>query len=337
MIIKINIDTFFSDDDDVLRSLTKIVELGIEEKYLWDTDGIDDFFNEIIETKWFTKYLSPVSQDDFVEILESISKKDAYITESHFHYLTNIKIGLTSNEIHPQKAYLLLNTPAKIVLENASNDWKFIKGIVLKYKNKGNRKSIYKLLDKAIYQDWIEPENAGGKGGIKQRITDLNKRYGKEFSIKIATMFDSDKKEQNEELSQTTKNLIEFLKKSPYNADDYHYTADDLYVWHILEKREIENYLPPDIIELHYPQEQINCEKLKQSVSEEVDYFDYEEIFKEIDVKNEFPNLFLSSQLKRNDIEQRCKNKIFKIELPNNILTDVSEIEYLLTKLVKII
>lgn len=338
MIIKINIETFFSEDDNILRNLTKIIELGIEEKYLWNTENIDEFFDKIIETRWFTKHLSPIKQDDFIEILESIYKKDAYITENHLHYLTNITIGLSSNEINPEKAYLFLSKPSKIVLENSTNDWKFIKGITHKYSKSSKRKNIYKLLYKAIISNQIEPENAGGKGGVKQRIIDLEVRYGKIFLMKIATVFDSDKKSKNEEFSQTTKNLIGFLKEVPFNETNSDYSETDLCFWHILDKREIENYLSPEIIEYHFPTERDNCEILKQLDKEILNYYDYESIFKDIDVKNEFPKLFLSDELKRNDLEQVCKDKVFKIEFPNSrTLADVSEIEYLLTNLAKII
>ena len=324
MIITIDKSAFFSDDNETLKSLTKIVELGIDENYLWDISNFDDFYEEMVETKWYQEFLSTNTQNEFIETLYKISQKNAYITELHTHYLNAINIGLSPNDLDPKIAYSLLSKPSKLVLENASNDWKFIKGITIKYTKKGERRNLFKILDKAIENNLIEPENAAGTGGIQQRIFDLLDRYGRNFVNKVGTVFDSDKKEEEAELSQTHRNLIEYLEKN-------------LVIWHMLNKREMENYLTHEIIELYYPEQQLKCDELKQKSAEELDYLEYDKIFTDIDVKNEFPKLFLTEELKRGHLEKRCEHKKFQIPLPNGTLTDISELEYLLIKLVKII
>jgi len=323
MIISIDKNAFFSDDNETLKSLTKIVELGIDENYLWDISNFDDFYEEMLETKWFRDFLSTNTQNEFIETLNKISQKDAYITELHSYYLNKIKIGFSENEINPIYAYRILKERSKLVLENSTNDWKFIKGITHKYTKKGDRRNLFKILDKAIENKLVEPQNAGGKDGIKPRITDLLDRHSQFIALKTGTVFDSDKKNEKDELSQTHRNLIEFLEKKSIT-------------WHKLEKREIENYLTPEIIEYYFPEQQLVCDELKQKSAEELDYLEYDKIFTDIDVKNEFPKLFLKEELKRGDLEKRCEHKKFQIHLPNGTLTDVSELEYLLIKLVKI-
>lgn len=176
------------------------------------------------------------------------------------------------------------------------------------------------------------------KGQIKARIHDLLNRHGDIYSLKMATFFDSDKREKDV-LREGAKYLIKFLKNIAIDTDLKHskYEDSDLISWHILYKREIENYLPLSVIASYYTDSKVICNQLSQYSADDLDYIDMENAFKELDTKSVFPDLFLEENWRKNLLEERCKHHFVEIETPNHILEPVSEIEVLLLKLVKII
>lgn len=163
MIVELDENIFFNEDETILSDLSFIVREMLTEKHLWQVDNLYDCLERIEDTKWFANYLSAVEQEQFQELLAAILDKSAYITAVHKKYLRTLKIGLEHGQIPPNLAKVLLRERSKVIVENAIGDWKFIKGIAEKYRNQKKRKTLYKLLDKAIKNNWIEPENAGGK------------------------------------------------------------------------------------------------------------------------------------------------------------------------------
>jgi hypothetical protein len=269
------------------------------------------------------EYLSTYHRSGIRSFFDALTQQSAYITETHKKYLTTITIGLEKNEFTPVIAYTILSEPSKIILENGTNDWKFVKGIVYKYANHKKRKSIYKLLEKAIDKHWIEPDNAGGKGQIKNRFEALAaNRYKDIYQFKLATIFDSDKSNANE-IKHEQKLLIEFF-------------TGETTTWHMLHKREVENYLPLEVIKEHITITDKQHQDLQSKKPEEYDFIDFENYFKLLEVKTDFPKLFLADWT-REKLEQRCEHHKVRIELPNGILEEVTEIEQILLKIAKII
>lgn len=343
MIVYINPDIFLIEEEDINRAVAKIFELFFEDKFILDQDSVDAIFieNDIKDSKFFRDYFSENSKDRLFNKVQEILQKTAYQTSLHKKYLTTIKIGLGIGEIHPVEAYRILNAESRIVLENGANDWKFIKGIVNKYANHKSRKSIYKLIQKAIKENRLLPENAGGVGGVRSRIEQLSELQYKDIvKYKVMAIFDSDR-DSAAVLNSDQRSLIRFLKSNDSIVEiaDAICESSDKCLWHMLYKRGIENYLPLDVVLQYLTLPETLCLELQNLTADQYDFFRYdiEELSKkEIDVKNEFPNLFLLDWT-REELEKRCTNPKLKLELGNGTLEDVSEIEIILTNIARII
>ena len=348
MIISINPTVFESTDIDMLSKLSEIFKIAttfrhlvdIESfaNYIFDSDG-NYVFND---TTLAVDYLSSYNKSQIESFFDDVEHKSAYLTDVHRKYLTTITVGMEVGEFNPLIAHRILNEVSRVILENGKNDWKFIKGIVEKYANHKKRKAIYKLIDNAISNLWIEPENAGGKGQIIIRFVDLSThRYKDIHKFKLSAIFDSDK--DYNEIKPEQKKIIEFFKgKSITELEAPLFEQSDSIVWHMLYKRELENYIPLDIIfnNIELSEAQKIELRAKTSTVQQYDFFDFDDFFnkpvKTVDVKNDFPDLFLKNWTKE-QLEQRCEHHKVKIELPNGILEDVTEMEQILLKIAKII
>lgn len=350
MIVRIEKELFNSTDPEILSSLSGIIRTALTKRIFWDIDSIPEP-DELIATNWYCSYLSIVEQKELVDMLNIIYKQGIYNSDELKYYLTTIIIGQESGQMSPIIASKLLNSNSMILLENEDNDWNFVKSIIEKYKNgslnkqKGNpnRKHIYGLIFKYLENKWIEPIHAGGGGEFEKRIDNVFKFKGKEFAFKILTIFDSDKTTLNEKLKKETINRIKYLKSISVESecDNIEFNAEtDIITWHMLYKREIENYLPLQIIENYKLDRDIKNYYKKTDL--ELDFIDLENTLPiSGDVKRyfkrEFPKLFLSDECTKLLLDDKCKHHKVQIEIPNNKLEEVSEMEQILIKIAKII
>jgi len=131
--------------------------------------------------------------------------------------------------------------------------------------------------------------------------------------------------------------LIKLIKnRDSITVNQAFYEETDFIVWHMVYKREIENYLPKEIIQ-NISGITVDNQRLIDGLSpQEYDFIDFEVTLSEIEVKKVFPPQFVG-EWTRDLIERRCNHHLVDIELPNNTLTKVSEIEQILLKIAKII
>jgi len=155
------------------------------------------------------------------------------------------------------------------------------------------------------------------------------------LKYKVATLFDSDRNDNNS-ISHEQKLIIEFIKNKKVNSCDVIHEDTDIIVWHMLYKRELENYVPKDLL-MQHENISTSLEKIQCMSQDEYDFTKFEDMLKkEVDVKNVFPELFLT-QWTKDKLEQRCAHHKVNIELPNGTLEQVSEMEQILLKIAKII
>jgi hypothetical protein len=165
MIIYFNPAIFQTPDDDMQSILADIlVELLKRNNHFIDPSSIASIFFDnnnryVFNQNKIAQLLGNKQQSFKIYISKKIEEN---ITGLHRKYLTHLHIGTNSGEIHPKDAYKILKERSKIILENGINDWKFVWGICQKYSNSKMRKSIYQLLNKAISDERIEPDHAGG-------------------------------------------------------------------------------------------------------------------------------------------------------------------------------
>jgi hypothetical protein len=263
------------------------------------------------------------------------------ITTLHEQHLRRIVIGIDKEEIHPENAYKIITERSKIIVENRINDGKFIKGICQKYSSgKPKRKSIYELVNRAIKNEIIEFDNCGGVGGIIKVTQDWidTPRYKNIFKYKLMAIFDSDRKSFNELTPH--ENEIKYFKRKPngiIQASDCEHEPTDLIIWHILYKRQIENYIPLDVLFINItsitPPQKNN---LNTKTQDELDFIEYDVNnigIGQSKIKEQLPNIFLSN-FSYHKLEKKCEHhKVFLSETEEW----VSEIEQILLKIAKII
>lgn len=342
MILRFNPNLFYSNDRKILSDVSKIILEVIDDKFMWEQENFDEIFLSDDEENFFKpfsdKWLSVCHKEDLIEKINQICEKDAYMTSAHKKYLNVINVGTGLNELHPKLVLQILTMPSKIIIENATNDWKFIESISNLYCKNKARKEIYKLVKKAVDNRWLIAEQAGGKTQIISRIKDLESNlYQGILKHKIATLFDSDRN-NNIELKREQKLIIGFIKnKTVSSLQDAVNEHTDKIIWHILYKRELENYVPKNVLLENTDISIDDKNKIRQLSESDYDFIDFESQIKSVDnIKKVFPELFLT-HTKKDDLEQRCAHHKVFIDLPNGTQELISEMEQILLKIAKII
>lgn len=143
-------------------------------------------------------------------------------------------ISINGEDIIDQKIFTLeegiryLMQPVSIILENSQNDAPFINAIIRSFDQSG---TIRKHLD----NNWIQFENAGGCDNTKNYILGRCEYYkNKSKFFRCIIILDSDKQYPEHIITKYNK-LCPILDEKKI-------------IYHILEKRMMENYLPVDAL-----------------------------------------------------------------------------------------
>ncbi|HNF16275.1 MAG TPA: hypothetical protein PK453_21620 [Leptospiraceae bacterium] len=172
---------------------------------------------------------------------------EAYIDVVQRSQLPDWTIAAVGNNNHTldlEEAIQYFNQPVDIILENSLNDRYFLNAII---KNLDKDKS--KKISKHIENRWVIISNAGGATNIKNCIEEKKQSFdslaqtknrGKSFYLRLFVLVDSDRKYiSNSQPGKQTKErdiLAEYLK-------------NEMISFHFLFKREMENYIPNEVLE----------------------------------------------------------------------------------------
>ncbi len=314
-----------------VKYLNKVWHLCIDWHHFYQSD--DDDIEATLNSVWFNQ-LSQSDQELYrLAVTDSIQigdKKDS----------VKVFIGLTHTA---EEAFHYLSSPLKIVIENSLNDAPFLKSIFKCFRK--DAKQISKQID-----DRRVVFSMGGGSSIEQVIrAEMASFGGPAFPqanhkyLRCFVLLDSDKKYRNEEFKVGLTNLTTFLEEHEI-------------CYHILEKREMENYLPveafseietnrdfinvylglneeqKDYLDLEKGFDDINFESLDANVQEL--YSDLSAESKNIlrkqtlekftgsgrnDFKSEFPKLFLSERVTKAGFINRTKDQSNPDELKDII------------------
>ena len=148
------------------------------------------------------------------------------------YFVSNIENG--ENYFNPNDAIDFFNLPLLIILENNDNDAFFLDAIIREFKK--SSKKIRNFRDNL----WIKYINSGGSGNVEHSINAEIRNVGGNLKfLKCFVLLDSDL-EFPQVVNLKRERLINYL-----NGLNVKY--------HILEKREVENYLPIDLFNLINP------------------------------------------------------------------------------------
>lgn len=227
-----------------------------------------------------------------------------FIRESNFKTKHTISDVTSEDSIDLIEAKILFNQPFILILENNLNDGYFIDQIISVFRKRG------KVIRRHKKNNWLRFGNAGGSTNIRNFIEGEKKNYNhlpKENHkyLKCFVLVDSDKKHPTDLKSE--------------RVALYKYLFENNIPFHELTKREIENYMPSEIIESIISDEYVKAFQSLTSIQK--DYFDIENGLEDKNMDNQPQDIQeLYNGVSKEYITILRKNKMnldnFKTEFP---------------------
>ncbi|MVW81854.1 hypothetical protein [Elizabethkingia anophelis] len=291
MIVKIRSELF--NDESCIGKVDTVLDLITRRRYDLFLDDED-----IMNSHWIGEARGGTI--DFLKEALSMTIQSSHKPDIELSLNEDIKNKVFSID----KGLKFLEEKVFILVENSYYDQFFIKGLILKFKKKS--KKIKKFLDNS----WIKFENCGGKNNTNNTISSLLSIYeniGDDHNyLKAIVFLDSDKKSKDDSDASRIADLekiIEFC--NPHNI-----------MWHILEKREMENYLPIEVLEGISELNQEEFKNLKKMPVDERDFFDIEKLSTSTyKTKRELPKIFIEDFLTQEMLTSICVHQDNKEEL----------------------
>ncbi|UUF15196.1 MULTISPECIES: hypothetical protein [Flavobacterium] len=186
------------------------------------------FLNEDISATDWAKSTSKTTR----EFCEVEFKNSIYSSVTKVNLKIDTKNDLEKDTYSVYDAYILLQNNSIIFVENATSDGLFLKSII-------NNFTECDSIKNGLKKRWIGLKGVGGKNEfIKEINNELRKfRYEalpSEKYLRAIVIIDSDKKYPSESLSDIHTSIIDYCDEKKIKH-------------HVLEKREIENYLPVQV------------------------------------------------------------------------------------------
>lgn len=219
MIYSISREIF--EDKKNIKQLDKIWLLseGRHKLYIYDDATID----ALMESEWYDGLREIQKEIIYDLIIETFQS-----TKNEFQIL--ISATSENNSFSLNEAYVFLIQPLLIYTENSLNDRYFLDSIASIFPAGGT-------IMNHIRENWIKYGMGGGANNIENAIKgEIESLPQKDHRLlRCFVLVDSDKEYGNMPLKPDKIRLLNFL-------DSYDIK------YHVLEKREMENYLPDDII-----------------------------------------------------------------------------------------
>jgi len=341
MIYKFNREVFSSTDSEAQFVIAKLIGYFIDGRFLWDLANLTEVYDNdefpFEETETFN-YLSDPLKANLGDILDGILQLSSYITQPQLHYFRTISVGFAEAEVKPSDVLRIIEQPSMIFLENLTNDWNFIRGVIDNYAKHKLQRSVFGKLKDAYESYRIIPIGVGGGGEFAKYIKTFYDGFYRGIGRqKVIAVFDSDR-ENHTAINDKWYNLLKYLKNGRdfelTNSDEWHFNESDLILWHMLYKREQENYIPKDMLLAFESLPNEARQEIENMTPEEFDFFNFGGYLDSF--KNETSKFFLEIPI-REALEERCAHHKISVETPTGILEDVSELNKILQMIVKIL
>ncbi|MEO0040811.1 MAG: hypothetical protein RL329_259 [Bacteroidota bacterium] len=222
MLIKIQKDAFETSNSKAIKLLIDEICYHLRYELFIDLESIEQFEKLDLYNTLDADYQEIIKRS-FIRVIQQSLEADFVIAKNP-----------SENTFTVNEAMLFLQQPVSIILEHSENDAHFLNALIKHFKKKS--KKIQQHKD----NNWLQYVFGGGST-IEACVTTILKRYenlpkASHHYIRCFVLRDSDKEHPSMQLKTETENLIIFLQKHkiPY---------------HILEKREMENYMPDIVFE----------------------------------------------------------------------------------------
>lgn len=281
--------------------------------------------------------LTSIQQEQIAEYYER-----KIITSSKINH--SIASQAKEDTFNLEEAKRFFIQPLQIILENSLNDSYFLKALFNNFKKQSRK------IKRHLSNGYIVFQNAGGCNNISNEIDNTKNSFDKlpkenHKYLRCFILIDSDKSYPKQEHSQSRKNLLEYLDQNKITS------------FHILEKREMENYLPDEVlkkiddpndfiksylnlnpiqkdyfdIEKGFPDKNINSmgqeiQELYGDVSEETFHIFRKNGLASQEFKSEFPKYFNSDLVTRESLLKRTEHQ----DNPNELVKILSQLNKLL-------
>lgn len=263
------------------RVLDRIVDLFVDGRHRWDIEDID----AIADSFWIKSDSSGRSSKANLEVLEKCYTKTAYYPQ-HMHskllIVTNNPNGASG--LPPHDARRCLEAPAFVLVENSESDGTYFLDAMIY--------CFFRLqLQDAQTEAWWHYEHLGGFGEIEKRLDQLLARTV--GSPRIFVVADSDRLYPGH-VSPTETKVRETCEGHgiPFK---------------ILNKRKIENYIPPSL--LVYVNRQATLRAFKKLTQEQRDFYEMKDGFERLDnneAKVPSPQVTLYSDVRKHAYRDLC-------------------------------
>lgn len=215
------------EDPSSWRTVERIIDAFLEKRHLWDEGNQE----QLVNSPWFTEETEDLKRLSVRESLTKLYTESIYPSSDSSRLMHGISVVITwqpnvTRAFSPEEAKRLIESPAYVVVEDATSDGTFLRSMM--------RALERKELAQALERQWWEIEHAGGKGGVEKRVDDLIK-YKRIPANRILVITDSDRLFS----CQATETARTISKcKTNHNVTVL-----------LLHKRESENYLPVNILQ----------------------------------------------------------------------------------------
>ena len=203
------------------RKLDTCLDFFDEGRHLWEIDDVEF----IQSSAWIQDNLDSHIGQENLDMLQKSYTSSLYSNVAHRLTITiTLKQCDSIQNLTPQNALSCLTQPAYVIVENADSDRYFLETMMHAFKRDA--------LCESYTNGWWEIESRGGATQIKNQIQAIQKKT--KGPLRVFVLVDSDRlhpEHVNPAIQQLEKDCI--TEKIAYA---------------ILEKREIENYIPVEVL-----------------------------------------------------------------------------------------
>lgn len=300
--------------DDGGNAVDKAILIGniIEHcHYIKPHTGILDRIYEIVD-----EHGTPHIKEIYQSYREYLSPPDEMVK-----HLTTITLA----DFTKANQRIILFKPSELLLENAPYEWNIYKNLIRAYTQHPKFGNVFKYLQHKVENCWLVPENAGGWTNMRMMTILKNTgEYHRQYRKKVCIVFDRDTADDAHYHGEKRPLFQLLTNKAPDQTTEDDITKldyDGSYVWHMLWKRAIENYFPPEKFE------ELGVDMTEARECGDYDYYKFKDDEHGYDKKMMEK---ISDGMAMSDFENNCRTFVF-----HN--SEYSEFCLLLLKIAKIV